>query len=57
MIMSNDKAIDKGTVDSGTPLNDDVDINNIDMLPDNNLNDSTVTGSLLWPRRSRAGGM
>ena len=40
--MSNDKAIDKGTVDSGAPLNDDVDLNNIDMLPDNNLNDSTV---------------
>ena len=35
--MSNDKAIDKGTVDSGAPLNDDVDLNNIDMLPDNNL--------------------
>ena len=26
--MSNDKAIDKGTVDSGAPLNDDVDLNN-----------------------------
>ena len=42
--MSNDKAIDKGTVDSGAPLNDDVDLNNIDMLPDNNLNDCLEAG-------------
>ena len=50
--MSNDKAIDKGTVDSGAPLNDDVDLNNIDMLPDNNLNDSTVVTEVLSSGRA-----
>ena len=45
--MSNDKAIDKGTVDSGAPLNDDIDLNDIDMLPDNNLNDSSVVTEVL----------
>ena len=50
--MSNDKAIDKGTVDSGAPLNDDVDLKNIDMLPDNNLNDSTVVTEALSSGRA-----
>ena len=50
--MSNDKAIDKGTVDSGDPLNDDVDLNNIDMLPVNNLNDSTVVTEVLSSGRA-----
>ena len=50
--MSNDKAIDKGTVDSGAPLNDDVDLNNIDMLPDNNLNDSTIVTEVLSSGRA-----
>ena len=50
--MSNDKAIDKGTVDSGAPLNDDVDLNNIDMLPDNNLKDSTVVTEVLSSGRA-----
>ncbi|XP_067023843.1 mucin-21-like [Acropora muricata] len=45
--ISNDKAIDKGTVDSGAPLNEDVDLNNIDMLPDDNLNDSTFVTEVL----------
>ena len=50
--MSNDKAIDKGTVDNGTPLNDDIDLNDIDMLPDNNLNDSTVVTEVLSSGRA-----
>ena len=50
--MSNDKAIDKGTVDSGAPLNNDVDLNNIDILPDNNLNDSTVVTEVLSSGRA-----
>ena len=50
--MSNDKAIDKGTVDSGAPLNDDIDLNDIDMLPDNNLNDSTVVTEVLSSGRA-----
>ena len=50
--MSNDKAIHKGTVDSGAPLNNDVDLNNIDMLPDNNLNDSTVVTEVLSSGRA-----
>ena len=49
--MSNDKAIDKGTANSGAPLND-VDLNNIDMLPDNNLNDSTVVTEVLSSGRA-----
>ena len=50
--MSNDKAIDKDTVDSGAPLNDDVDLNNFDMLPHNNLNDSTVVTEVLSSGRA-----
>ena len=50
--MGNDKAIDKGTVDSGAPLNDDVDLNNIDMLPDKHLNDSTVVTEVLSSGRA-----
>ena len=50
--ISNDKAIDKGTVDNGAPLNDDIDLNDIDMLPDNNLNDSTVVTEVLSSGRA-----
>ena len=45
--MSNDEAIHIGTVYNGAPLNDDIDLNDIDMLPDINLNDSTVVTEVL----------
>ena len=41
------KQLIKALLNRGAPLNDNVDLNNIDMLPDNNLNNSTVVTEVL----------
>ena len=46
------KQLIKALLNRGAPLNDNVDLNNIDMLPDNNLNDFTVVTEVLSSGRA-----